>query len=284
MCLVAAGLVVYRHLTGQSIRLGGCSRNVSELSFEQDRAAHPTHLVSAGPSPQTANPAGLPSWAIKESYESDGRRLMAYFAPAKAPRSPLFVYLHGGFALDGDDVALCQPFRDAGFSILAPSLRGENGNPGDFEFWRGELDDVRAAIRWAVRHPHVDPARVYVFGHSSGGGLAALMSLVDEPKVVMTGSVGGIYGDDKLRTDPRMPFDRDDENERRVRLFVSNVKDVRTPHYAYVGTSDPEVQRYARELADEVERLGKPVYIESVKGDHGTAVRPALQRFLQRAQ
>ena len=81
-------------------------------------------------------------------YTSDGRKLKGWLfrpAPAAGGNPPVLVYFHGGFAFGADDFEACKPFADAGFVVFTPMLRGENGNPGDFEMYMGEVDDARAA-------------------------------------------------------------------------------------------------------------------------------------------
>ncbi len=52
--------------------------------------------------------------------------------------------------------------------------RRGNDNPGRREFYYGELDDVAAAAAYLRTLPYVDPARVYLGGHSTGGTVALL--------------------------------------------------------------------------------------------------------------
>ena len=58
---------------------------------------------------------------------------------------------------------------------MFPSLRGGNDNPGTKEGFLGEVNDVLAATDFLAKQPYVDPARIYLGGHSTGGTLALLV-------------------------------------------------------------------------------------------------------------
>ncbi len=60
-------------------------------------------------------------------------------------------------------------FVEAGFVVLAPAFRGELGNPGFIEGLYGETDDLLAALERLRSMPAVDPERVYLVGHGTGG-------------------------------------------------------------------------------------------------------------------
>jgi len=57
---------------------------------------------------------------------------------------------------------------------MYPSLRGGNDNPGFKESFLGEVDDVLAAADFLASQPGIDPNRIYLGGHSTGGTLALL--------------------------------------------------------------------------------------------------------------
>ena len=58
-----------------------------------------------------------------------------------------------------------------------PALRGENGLPGDFSGFYDETADVLAAADVLRAEPGVDPARLFLAGHSVGGTLALLAAM-----------------------------------------------------------------------------------------------------------
>jgi dienelactone hydrolase len=60
--------------------------------------------------------------------------------------------------------------------MMFPSLRGGNDNPGSQESFYGEVDDVVAAADFLAGQPHVDPRRIYLGGHSTGGTLVLLVA------------------------------------------------------------------------------------------------------------
>jgi acetyl esterase/lipase len=65
-------------------------------------------------------------------------------------------------------------YRKAGVVMMFPALRGGNDNPGAKEGYFGEVDDVLAAARFLREQAFVDPYRIYLGGHSTGGTLALL--------------------------------------------------------------------------------------------------------------
>src|SRR5207247_1321869 len=106
--------------------------------------------------------------------------LVAYLTddPRDGRRHPAVVWAHGGFGgIGADEVAAdgyLDTFAKAGLVVMVPSWRGENDNPGKFELFYGEVDDALAAVEYVSRLPYVDPARVYLVGHSSGGTVTLL--------------------------------------------------------------------------------------------------------------
>ena len=121
--------------------------------------------------------------AKRVTYHSGDLELVAWVSspPQDVVPRPAVVYLHGGYSLGKGDWDDTQAFRNAGFVVMTPSLRGENGNPGNFEMFYGEVDDANAAGEYVAQLPYVDPERVYVAGHSIGGQLAVLSAQMKSP-------------------------------------------------------------------------------------------------------
>ena len=250
--------------------------------FAERRAQHRTVLVRHGPSPQGYSNEEPPPGVEEVHYPSSGRDLKAWYAHPSPTRAPALVYFHGGFSFGAGDFAVLQPFLDAGFAVMTPTWRGENGNPGDFELYYGELDDARAAVAWLRARPDVDLAHVFAFGHSAGGILAALISFYSDTGLQLTGSAGGLYDVEVL--DGFEPFDPSDAQERLLRVPAPNADQFRVPHIGYIGSSDVLVRRGAAIAEQIAKQANAPLTTELVPGNHFSSLRPALQRFLARVQ
>ena len=62
---------------------------------------------------------------------------------------------------------------------MYPALRGATGNAGRHECFLGEVDDVLAAAEFLARRADVDPQRVYLGGHSTGGTLVSFLAVAE---------------------------------------------------------------------------------------------------------
>ncbi|KRB36469.1 alpha/beta hydrolase family protein [Microbacterium sp. Root180] len=124
------------------------------------------------------------------SYESGGLTVQAVIRrpPSGAPSSPAIVFVHGSTdeeAYSGlteyDDLA--DLLVDSGYTVVSPDLRG-HGDSDDGSSWEIDMDvgatlDVVNAVRATAADSRVDPDRVAIVGHSSGGTLAVKASVVD---------------------------------------------------------------------------------------------------------
>lgn len=185
----------------------------------------------------------IPPEAPSHSYErvqftSPVGKLHAYVTPdpGDGKRHAAVLDCHGGFGGVGDWLweppDYTQPFRDAGLVYMVPSWRGENDNPGDYEMFWGEIDDAVAALTYLRNLSYVDPARVYVLGHSTGGTVALLLSLETDgaraifsfegaPDIGHWLAVGGGPG--------FVPFDQNDPKELELRSTITMTSSVRVP-------------------------------------------------------
>ena len=125
-------------------------------------------------------------------YKSPAGDLAAYLTPDRGDgaKHPAIVWITGGDCNSIGDVWKDAPrkndqtasaYRKAGIVLMFPSLRGGNDNPGRREGFLGEVDDVLAAADYVAAQPYVDPRRIYLGGHSTGGTLAMLVAEVVGP-------------------------------------------------------------------------------------------------------
>jgi dipeptidyl aminopeptidase/acylaminoacyl peptidase len=121
-------------------------------------------------------------------YDAPSGKLAAYLSPDPkvGKKHPAIIWITGGDCNSIDDGCWKkQPanndqsagqYRDAGIVMMFPSLRGGNDNPGVKESFLGEVDDVLAALDFLAKQKYVDPSRIYLGGHSTGGTLVLLVS------------------------------------------------------------------------------------------------------------
>jgi hypothetical protein len=280
ICCGGVSLVVWR---GVNQITAGVPVPAGE-TFAQWRAGFQTKLLRAGPSPQPYDQEQPPANVTEVTYPSGAMNLKAWvFRPpgVEGPR-PALVFFHGGFAFGAGDLETCRPFMDAGFVVMAPMLRGENGNPGNFELFLGEVDDAKAACHWLKQQPYVQADRIYTFGHSVGGGVSAVLSLLDDVPIRHGGSSGGLYEHLTFlgwQAEGTVPFENTPQ-ERSVRLLLGNIAQMQRPHYAYIGSDDGFAETAQSAHKDPGMSNGKLV-LANIPGDHFDSFDPSLRKYLQ---
>jgi acetyl esterase/lipase len=250
-------------------------------SYLEERARFHSKLIRRGPAPGSQSQPTPPAGIETITYASGDLKLRAWLSVPEAGRvrpAPALVFLHGGSEQSAFFVERAQAFRDAGFVVLFPMLRGENGNPGEWECLLGEIDDAAAAVRWIAAQAFVDPAQIYTYGHSTGAAVSLLVSLRDDLPVRLSGSSAGLYTADSLREWTNAPFDVNDERERRMRTPIEFIQTMGQRHVTFVGRDEHPVERVA-----EFRRLsaGSKLEIREVTGDHMGCLQPALDQFLR---
>lgn len=148
-------------------------------TLAQARAEHPMRI---GRETRAGMPPSPPPEDVLRlvKYPAPAGDMAAYITPppADGARRPAILWISGGDSntIDGfwvpadpgnDQTAAA--FRDAGIVTMYPSTRGGNDNPGHREYFYGEIDDILAAADYLAKQPYVDPDRIYLGGHSTGG-------------------------------------------------------------------------------------------------------------------
>ena len=174
----------------QAIRREGTDE-VSWRPLMEDRAGHQPAWKKSSFEP--AGPPDKPDGPALEliRYRSPVGDLAAYLTPPpeQGGKHPAIVWAHGGFGGIGSyfweeaskrNDQSARAFREKGIVMMIPSWRGENDNPGRFELFYGEVEDFLAAIEHVKKLPYVDPARVYIGGHSTGGTMTLLAAAASD--------------------------------------------------------------------------------------------------------
>lgn len=179
------------------------------------------------------------------AYQSPAGEMAAYLStiPNDGRKHPAIIWIVGGFDNSIGESAWtpfpesndqsARVFRRAGIVTLYPSLRGGNLNPGFHETFFGEVDDVLAAADFLARQPGIDPQRIYLGGHSTGGTLALLVA-ESSPRFRAVFAFGPIarvvlYGDEYLT------FNKNKLGETDLRNPVAWLHAIRTPTYVLEG-------------------------------------------------
>ena len=208
-------------------------------------------------------------------YRSPVGELAAYLSPdpRDGMKHPAIIWITGGDCNTIGDVWSPMPpendqtaaaFRKAGMIMMFPSLRGGNENPGFNEGFLGEVDDVIAAAEHLAKQEFVDPTRIYLGGHSTGGTLVLLVAeCTDRFRAVFSfGPADNIrgYGVEMLPFDFKVPKEfevRDPSrwlSSIRSQVFIfegtvnSNILSLRT--LAKLSRTNPNVTALAKKGAD----------------------------------
>lgn len=201
----------------------GCSESEPTRSLVEARQNFRTTLLrkeSIG-EPAETPPAGVLKLV---SYPAPLGNNAAYISPrpADGKKYPAVIWLVGGFSNSIGAIAWtpgpksndqsAAGFRGQGIVMMYPSLRGGNDNPGHIETFYGEVDDVLAAAKYLASLDYVDPARIYLGGHSTGGTLALLVAAASGDRFRAVFSLGPVedavgYGSDVLPFDLKNPME-----------------------------------------------------------------------------
>ena len=232
----------------------GCTQSLPQetRTLAQARQGFQTRLVSAGahPEPLDVPPSGL-FYTVK--YPAPGGGLAAYLSPdpGDGKRHPAIVWITGGDCNSIGDVWSPAPrdndqtasaYRQAGLVMMFPSLRGGNQNSGTKEGFFGEVDDVIAATEFLKKQPYVDPNRIYLGGHSTGGTLVLLVAECSNlyRAVFSFGPVADVshYGEDS----GFLPFNVSDSQEVKLRSPGYWLSSISTPVWVFEGTGQGNIQ------------------------------------------
>lgn len=217
----------------------------TSLSLVEARHGFKTTLArrESGKRPPPVPPAEL--FGIVR-YDAFSGKLIAYLSPdpKDGKKHPAIIWITGGDCNSIDegcwqegtaanDQSACA-YRKAGLIMMFPALRGGNDNPGDKEGFFGEVDDVLAAREFLATQSFVDPDRIYLGGHSTGGTLALLTAeCSDRFRAVF--SFGPVA--DVLSYGPNFnPFALSDRKECQLRAPRYWLHSIRGPVFVFEGS------------------------------------------------
>lgn len=260
------------------INASGLEKNQSRLYNE--RESFTTNLIKRMPAPQEYRNVSPPPGAKEIVYKSGNLSLKAWLSdkPADNNKHPAVVFAHGGFAFGGSDWTDGQEFINQGFVLMIPTLRGENGNPGNFEFFYGEVNDLIAAANYLANVSYVDNDRIFLCGHSAGGTLSMLTSMMPS-KYRAHASYGGSPDQESFFKYSQIPIPFESKNPKEIELRspIDYPDCILKPLFIYVGDQDLGYLDSSKYLAAYAKAIGEPCEIKVVKGDHFTSVGESIK-------
>ncbi|PTY05322.1 peptidase [Verrucomicrobia bacterium LW23] len=215
-------------------------------------------------------------------YISPAGRMHAYLSkrPGDGKKHPCIIWITGGFSNSLDPVWEKAPaendqtaavYREKGILTMYPSFRGGLGNPGHKEIMCGEVDDVLAALRYVQSLDYVDPARIYLGGHSTGGTLALLVaaSTPDFRAVFAFGPVATDYGPDYRY------YDTSITKEAAVRTPLYWLRGIRSPTFVIEGEEGNTAPLRTLRSVATAGKFDNLHFIEVAGADHFNVLGPA---------
>jgi dipeptidyl aminopeptidase/acylaminoacyl peptidase len=240
--------------------------------------------LKAGPAPeQICTKAKLPRGASEIVFPSGNLRLRAWIGRSEKKshrKSPAVLFLHGGFCFDISDWQVTQAFRDAGFVVMIPELRGEDGQPGNFTMFYDEVDDVMSAADYLRTQPDIDNERVYLAGHSTGGTLTMLSAMAYShfaAAASFSGSPDSVgYTRHALVSGGQIPFDYTDPMELQVRSARVYASSFKCPVRIYYGADEEHFAISSQPTANLAKEHGLDVEAIAVDGGHNSALEAEI--------
>ena len=106
-----------------------------------------------------------------------GRTLHGWWVPAADPRAKVVLYLHGSDGNVSTSMDGIAPLRELGYSVFMIDYRGYGASGGGFPSEAGVYEDAQSAWDYLVYEQRIDPANLFIYGHSLGGAIAIELAL-----------------------------------------------------------------------------------------------------------
>ena len=281
------------------IGCSGCRGQIASTGLEvqmedysKARSHFQTHLVRHEPAPQPGETLHAPAGAQQVVY-SKTPSLVAWITPLQrgsqsrnstnaGTKKPAVLFLHGGFAIGDDDWQMAQPYRDAGYIVMMPVLRGENGQTGDYSMFYDEVKDVVSAADYLAARPDVDPKHIYAAGHSVGGTLTLLAAMTTTRFRAAASFSGSPNQVEWSKSQPELiPFDPKDTREYQMRSPIAFATSFKCPVRMYYGSNETLFGTPSQRTAELAKEKKLDVEAVSVPGDHFTAVPAAMLKSIE---
>jgi len=256
-------------IVATSLFLAGCGRQEapsgvtaayskdSGVSLREARQGFKTKLTRLE-SAREPVPVPPPRLFRPVHYDAAKGRMAAYLSPDPhdGRKHAAIIWITGGDCNTIGDVWTEAPasndqtasaFRKAGLIMMFPSLRGGSENPGFEEGFFGEVDDVLSAAEYLAKQDYVDPQRIYLGGHSTGGTLVLLVAeSSDRFRAVFS---FGPVEDVAMHRPERLPFDTSSRREFELRAPIRWLHAIKSPTFVFEGASQPSNLRSLKDMA-----------------------------------
>lgn len=245
-----------------------------------------TRLLKHGPAPEVAPPLGTPPGARRITYPGgpDGSiELIAWlseYTPSHQLK-PAVLFLHGGNATGDGHWALMKPYWDAGFVVLLPSFRGENGQSGSYSGFYDETADALAAATYLENLPGIDRNRFFVAGHSNGGTLTLLAAMTRRFRAAVPISAGVSAWRYFARYTEEIHFDPQDQQEFVMRSSVCFGKSLKCPTFLLRGTEERPFDKDHQLLVDRARAASVSIDKQLLPGTHNGVVPGAVAESIR---
>lgn len=257
---------------------------VQNEDYAQVRARFKTRLIQRGRAPQQWMPLTPPPEAKEVTFPSGTLSLKAWINPPAedgGATKPAVVFLHSGFAFDFEDWTMTKPFRDAGYVVMTPILRGENGQAGDHSLYYDEVEDALAAADYLAKQKFVDPKRLYVAGHGSGGTLAMLSAMTSN-RFRAAASFTGYVDLNSARREglSTIRFNQNDQSEIQVRSPLAYAQSFKCPARLYYASDEFLLAGPTQRTAQLARAKGQDVTAVAVPGNTMTSLPGAMKQCI----
>ena len=227
-------------------------------------------------------------------YPTKIGEMEGYITPKNdGKKYPVIMYLNGGFGgtmeiwgkeAPKDNYQRADAFKRDEFVLFVPSARAENNNPGKFEMFYGEIEDLEEARKYVASLPYVDPNRIYLVGHSTGGTKAVLLSEYSKGfrAVFAMGAATELMSLEKYDyAGMNPPFDRTNPREIAVRSSLRYMRSITAPTFHFEGKDDSQpVYRVMQKVADKYQLPFKSYEITG--GNHFNIIYPLTTMIAQK--
>ena len=255
--------------------------------YEHERGRFRTRLLSKGPAPDKFEPLVAPPGADQVFYRSGyGGELelvgwVSQYERTPKPK-PAVLFLHGGNAIGQGHWLLAKPYIDAGYVVMIPSMRGENGQKGNFSGFYDEVEDVLAASERLRHLPGVDPHRLFIAGHSIGGTLTMLASMASKrfrAAAPISGNPDAFAFFNRYPQDIR--FDDKNPREFQMRSPVCYAHSFKCPVKVMHGSEEVHFTTRVGLLSKRATVGGVKMEVAVLPGGHTTALPAEIEQSIQ---